>query len=268
MTDYQHLTITYTHQERVAVVTLRRPEVRNAFNTQTMQELVNAFQVLGANMHLHAVVLTGEGTVFCAGADVNMMQQSVSYTKEQNLEEALYLSDLMHTINTLPCPLIGRVNGAALGGGVGLIAVCDIVIAVESARFALSEVKLGIAPAAISPYVIRKIGETHARALFMTGERFGAERARQIGLVHTIVPVDELDEMLEKTIQELLTSAPEAARVCKALAMSIGTMSHEEARSFTATTIATLRTSAEGQEGLRAFLEKRKPNWVKTSPNT
>lgn len=262
MADYQHLTLTYTHQQRVAVVTLRRPEVRNAFNTYTMQELVSVFRELSTDEHLHAVVLTGDGSVFCAGADITMMQQTINYTEEQNLEEALTLSDLMYTINTHPCPVIGRVNGAAMGGGVGLVAVCDIVIAAEHARFALSEVKLGIAPAAISPYVIRKIGETHARALFTTGERFGAARAQQIGLVHTVVPVDELDMALERTVQELLTSAPQATRVCKALALSVGAMNHEEARRFTASTIARLRTGPEGQEGLRSFLEKRKPAWI------
>ncbi|GHO51657.1 enoyl-CoA hydratase-related protein [Ktedonobacter robiniae] len=266
MLDYQHLTITYTHQDRVARVALNRPEVRNAFNTQTMQELVRAFQTLGMDDRLHAIVLTGSGSVFCAGADVSMMQQSVHYTEEQNLEEALFLSDLLHTINTCPCTVIGRVNGAAMGGGVGLIAVCDIVIATQTARFGLSEVKLGIAPAAISPYVMRKIGESQARALFMTGERFDAERAQRIGLVHTIAPTEELDEALEKTLAELLTSAPQAARVCKMLALSVGTMPHDEARRLTAATIAKLRVSPEGQEGLRSFLEKRRPNWI-TSAN-
>nr|BBH88381.1 enoyl-CoA hydratase [Thermosporothrix sp. COM3] len=262
MATYRHITVTYTHQGRVAVVTLQRPEVRNAFNAEMMQELIDAFQMLHQSSQLHAVVLTGAGPIFCAGADIRMMQESVHYSEEQNREDALRLSDLMRVINTCPCPVVGRVSGAAMGGGVGLVAVCDIVIAAADTRFALSEVKLGIAPAAISPYVLRKIGETHARALFVTGERFTAERARQIGLVHVVVPAEQLDTALESTLKELLSSAPQAMRVCKTLATTVGQMPSEEAREYTAATIARLRTSPEGQEGLTAFLEKRTPKWT------
>ena len=149
-----------------------------------------------------------------------------------------------------------------MGGGVGLVAVCDIVIASENARLAFSEVKLGIAPAVISPYVVRKIGETHARMLFVTGERFSAVRAREIGLVHTVVPLEELDAAVEQTVRELLSSGSQAIRACKALALNVGHMDHDTARRYTAELIATLRAGKEGQEGLRAFLEKRKPSWV------
>jgi methylglutaconyl-CoA hydratase len=149
-----------------------------------------------------------------------------------------------------------------MGGGIGLVSACDIVIAAENARFAFSEVKLGIAPAVISPYVVRKIGETNARVLFTTGERFNAARAKEIGLVHIITPLDELDDTVEKTIHELLTSAPQAIRACKALALNVGHMDHATAREYTAKLIATLRVSEEGQEGLRSFLEKRKARWV------
>src|SRR5690348_17897718 len=236
---------------------MRRPEVHNAFNAQLILDLHAAFTDLSANTRLHAVVLTGEGPSFSAGADLNMMKESPSFTQEQNLDDALRLADLFDTINTFPCPVVARVNGTAMGGGLGLLAVCDIVIAVESARLAFSEVKLGIAPAVISPYVIRKIGASHVRVLFVTGERFSAARAKEIGLVHIVTPVEELDAAVEKTVRELLSSAPQAVRACKALALNVGHMDRETARKYTAETIATLRVSAEAQERLRAFLEKR-----------
>ena len=259
---YTHITVERSFQDKVATVTMRRAEVHNAFNTRLIQDLQAAFNDLSSEEKLHAVVLTGDGPSFSAGADLNMMKASATFTQEQNLTDSLRLADLFDTINSFPCPVVARVNGTAMGGGVGLIAVCDIVIAAESARLAFSEVKLGIAPAVISPYVIRKIGETHARVLFVTGERFSATRGREIGLVHTVVPLPELDAALEKTLSELLSSGPQALRACKALALNVGSMQHETARRYTAETIAALRVSAEGQEGLRAFLEKRKPSWV------
>ena len=259
---YTHITVERSFQDKVATVTMRRAEVHNAFNTRLIQDLQAAFNDLSSEEKLHAVVLTGDGPSFSAGADLNMMKASATFTQEQNLTDSLRLADLFDTINSFPCPVVARVNGTAMGGGVGLIAVCDIVIAAESARLAFSEVKLGIAPAVISPYVIRKIGETHARVLFVTGERFSATRGREIGLVHTVVSLPELDAALEKTLNELLSSGPQALRACKALALNVGSMQHETARKYTAETIAALRVSAEGQEGLRAFLEKRKPSWV------
>ena len=258
------ISVDYSFQDRVATVTLRRPEVHNAFNTQMIQELTQTFTTLSADERLHAVVLTGEGASFCAGADITMMRESVNFSEEQNLDDALRLADMLYTINTFPCPVIARVNGLALGGGVGLVSVCDIVIAVENARFAFSEVKLGIVPAVISPFALRKIGETAARALFVTGERFSAERAQRLGLVHAVVPRERLDDAVQKALHELLTSAPQAIRISKALAMDVGSMNYEEARQFTAATIARLRVSEEGQEGLRAFLEKRSPAWNAT----
>ncbi len=255
------ISVKYGFQDRIATVTLRRPEVHNALNTQMIQELTEAFATLSNDERLHGVVLTGEGPSFCAGADIAMMQEAASFTEEQNLDDALRISNMMHTINTFPCPVLARVNGLALGGGVGLVSACDIAIAAENARFAFSEVKLGIAPAVISPYVIRKIGETAARALFVTGERFSAERAQRLGLVHAVVPREHLDDAVQKALNELLTSAPQALRACKELAMNVGQMSYEQARQHTAATIARLRVSEEGQEGLRAFLEKRAPAW-------
>jgi methylglutaconyl-CoA hydratase len=268
MTTYQHITVEYSFQDRIATVTLRRPEVHNAFNAQVVRDLMNAFTALSVDERLHGIVLTGEGASFCAGADINQMKEAGTYTTEQNLEDALRLADMLQTINTSPCPVIARINGTAMGGGVGLIAVSDIAIAAEHARFAFSEVKLGIAPAVISPYVIRKIGTTNARVLFTTGERFSATRAHSVGLVHAVVPLEQLDDAVGKAIQELLTSAPQALRACKRLALTVGQMNGEEARNYTAQTIASLRMSDEGQEGLRAFLEKRKPQWLQPPHQT
>lgn len=257
MPTYTHITVEHSHQDRIATVTMRRPEVHNAFNAQLILDLQAAFTDLSTDTRLHAVVLTGEGPSFSAGADLKMMKESATFTQEQNLNDALRLADLFDTINTFPCPVVARVNGTAMGGGLGLLAVCDIVIAIEGARLAFSEVKLGIAPAVISPYVVRKIGETHARVLFVTGERFSATRAQEIGLVHVITTPEELDAVVGKIVNELLSGGPQAIRACKALALNIGHMDRATARKYTAETIATLRVSAEAQERLRAFLEKR-----------
>jgi methylglutaconyl-CoA hydratase len=259
---YTHIAVERSFQGKVATVTMKRAEVHNAFNAQLIQDLQAAFSDLSTDEKLHAVVLTGDGPSFSAGADLSMMKASATFSQEQNLSDSLRLADLFDMINRCPCPVVARVNGTAMGGGAGLISVCDIVIAAESARLAFSEVKLGIAPAVISPYVIRKIGETNARVLFVTGERFSAMRGCEIGLVHTVVPLEELDAALEKVLRELLSSGPQALRACKTLALNVGHMDHETARKYTAETISALRVSAEGQEGLRSFLEKRKPNWI------
>ena len=259
---YSHISVDYSHQGNIATITLRRPEVHNAFNAQLITELITAFTELSEDEQLHAVILTGEGRSFSAGADLRDMQAAVHFSEEENMNDALRLADLLYTINTFPCAVVGRINGTAIGGGVGLVSVCDIVIAAESARFAFSEVKLGIAPAVISPYVVRKIGESHARVLFLTGERFSATRAREIGLVHAVVPLENLDEAVQKAVSELLTSGPQAIRACKTLALNVGSMDYQTARRYTAETIARLRVGTQGQEGLRAFLEKRTPNWI------
>ncbi len=262
MTTYTHVSVERTFQDKIATITMRRAEMHNAFNTQLIQDLQAAFTALSTDERLHAVVLTGDGPSFSAGADINMMKASATFSQEQNLNDALRMADLFDLVNAFPCPVVARVNGTAMGGGVGLVSVCDIVIAAESARFAFSEAKLGIAPAVISPYVVRKVGETHTRVLFVTGERFSAARAKEIGLVHIIAPLEELDAAVEKILRELLSSGPLAIRASKALALNVGHMDHDTARQYTAKTIATLRVSDEGQEGLRSFLEKRKPRWV------
>ncbi len=262
MPTYTHISVERSHQDKIATVTLRRPEIHNAFNAQVVADLTHAFTELSGDDRLHGAILTGAGPSFSAGADLNLMKSAATLTEEQNLQDALQLADMLQLINTCPCPVLARVNGTAMGGGVGLVAVCDIAIASESARFAFSEVKLGIAPAVISPFVVRKIGETNARVLFVTGERFSAARALTIGLVHSVVPPEQLDEAVGMAIKELVSSAPQALRVCKKLAMTVGRMESEQARTFTASTIAQLRVGDEGQEGLSAFLEKRKPSWV------
>jgi methylglutaconyl-CoA hydratase len=260
--EYTQLTVNHSMQARIAIVTLHRPQVRNALNAQLIQELAAVFTELSLNDKLHGVVLTGEGSAFCAGADIQMMRESITLDEEQNVSEALRLADMLHTINVCPCPVVGRVNGDAIGGGIGLTAVCDIVIAADHARFAFSEVKLGIAPAVISPYAIRKIGETNARALFVTGERFSAQRAHMLGLVHAVVPTELLDDAVQNALNELVHNGPQALRASKTLALSVGTMDYDDARHYTAETIARLRVSEEGQDGLSAYLEKRKPRWL------
>jgi methylglutaconyl-CoA hydratase len=262
MTKYTHISVERSHNDRVATVTMRRAEVRNALNAHLATEMREAFSDLRSDTRLHAVVLTGDGSVFSAGADLNAMKASATFSQEQNLQDALAMSDLFKTVNTFPCAVIGRVNGAAMGGGLGLVAACDIAIAVDSAKLSFSEVRLGIAPAVISPYVLHKIGESQARMLFLTGEFFSVAYAREIGLVHIVTTAVELDAAVEIKVGELLKSAPLAIRACKALALNVGQMDSETARRYTAETIARLRVSEEGQEGLQAFLEKRKPSWI------
>jgi methylglutaconyl-CoA hydratase len=261
MLQYTHITVDYSLSKKIATITLHRPEVHNAFNAQLIQDLTRAFTVLASDEQLHGVVLAAEGQSFSAGADMQMMQEAISFSEDENRQDALRLADLLQAISTFPYAVVARVHGAAIGGGIGLVAACDIAIASENARFGFSEVKLGLAPAIISPYVIRKIGETHARVLFVTGKYFDAIHAKTIGLVHTVVPLERLEDTLQDTLQELESSASQAIRSCKTLALTIGKMDDEQARSYTSELIARLRVSEEGQEGLRAFLEKRAPRW-------
>lgn len=261
MEKYQ--TIIFSQVDQVARIILNRPEVHNAFNSTMIQELQNAFLKAADDKDVRIVVLTGMGKSFCAGADLNWMREIIHFSFEQNLEESIDIAELLHSIYTLPKPAIARVNGAAIGGGNGFLSACDIVVAAEEAKFGLSEVKIGLVPAAISPYVVRRIGESKAREYFLTGERFDAKRAYEIGLVNYIVPAEELDEKVESIIQSLLSSGPEAIASCKELIQNVPAMSLERAKDFTARMIANLRVSAEGQEGMAAFLEKRKPKWTK-----
>ncbi len=246
----------------VARVVLNRPEVRNAFDDGMIAELTDAFAALSADSSVRAAVLTGEGKIFCAGADVQWMRRAASYGREENIEDARRMARMLRTIDTCSIPVIGEIRGAAIGGGVGLAAVCDIALAAEGAVFALAEVKLGILPAAISPYVLRAIGPRQARDLFLTGERFDAREALRVGLVHGICVEGDLSAAVEKRIAAILSSGPEAVAAAKKLIDRVSAMEVEAAFSVTAEAIAERRASEEGREGLSAFLEKRKPRWV------
>lgn len=244
----------------VAYVTLNRPAVRNAFNTELIEALKCTFHSItqgdGVFAETRAVVLAGAGPLFCAGADINWMRASLEFTQEQNIADALLMANMFDHINRCPVPVIGRVQGAALGGGAGLAAVCDIVVAADDATWGFTEAKLGVAPAVISPYVLAKIGSTHARALFFTAERFSSARAMQIGLAHIVVPAEQLDTEIERLVGEVLSSSPKAIARAKELIAVVPTLEATAAMELTAHTIAALRVGSEGQEGLRAFLEK------------
>lgn len=242
----------------VARVTLCRPEVRNAFNAEVIEQLQAAFARIRIADDVRAVVLSGEGSVFCGGADINWMRASLDLTIDDNVADAQRMSDMFRTIDNCPKLVIGRIQGAALGGGAGLAAVCDIAIAADDAVFGFTEVKLGIIPAVISPFVLNKIGASHARALFLTGERFGSARAREIGLVHEIVAAAGLDAAVETRLAELRSAGPQAVAATKLLIRRVLDNSYDDTRAITSQAIARQRTSAEGQEGLRAFLERRK----------
>ncbi len=245
-------------------VTLTRPEVRNAFNAALIGELRSTFESLAGEPPeaLRGVVLAGEGTVFCAGADVEWMRASIGLSVEDNERDAAAMADMYVAIDTCPVPVIARVQGAALGGGMGLCAVADVVLATADATFGFTETKLGIIPAVISPFVLRKIGESAARALFPTGERFDAERARQIGLVHEVLPEEAaLDARLGALLDELRSAGPTALRSAKALIRDQRGLAPDGARALTVRAIARQRASHEGQLGLAAFLEKRRPDW-------
>ena len=243
-------------------VRLNRPDVRNAFDEEVIASLTAAAREAGSNREIRAMVLSGAGKVFCAGADLAWMTKAIAYTREENRRDAEDLARMLETLDTLPVPLIGRVHGAALGGGAGLVAVCDIAIAADDATFGFTEAKLGIIPAVISPYVLQKIGPSAARELFLTASRFGAKRARRMGLIHKIVPESDLDSAVDECVQEVLSSAPGAIAAAKALIKDVANRPSADVIGLTTTRIAEQRVSAEGQEGMRAFLQKRKPNWV------
>ncbi|MDM7460249.1 MAG: enoyl-CoA hydratase/isomerase family protein [bacterium] len=242
-------------------LTLNRPEVHNAFDETLIAQLTEAFESLREDEATRVVVLQGAGKSFCAGADLQWMGKMVNYTFAENLADARALARMFETIDHCPKPVVGRVHGAAMGGGAGLTAVCDIAVATPNAQFAFSEVKLGLIPAVITPYVLRKIGYGHARALFLTGERFDAETAQRIGLVQRVVPPEQLDATVEAIVQNLLQNGSNAMAAAKMLLHAALTLPPDELRSLTIARIAELRVSDEGQEGIRAFLEKRAPNF-------
>jgi methylglutaconyl-CoA hydratase len=245
-------------ENRIARVTLNRPDVRNALDDALVAELADWATGAARDRAVRAAVLAGAGSVFCAGADLAWMSRMVGYSHDENMRDAAALARMFEALDTLPFPLIGRIQGAALGGGAGLAAVCDIAIAGEDVTFGFTEVKLGILPAVISPYVIAKIGLSAARELFLTGARFSASRARDIGLVHTVVEPAELDQAVESVLDELASSASGAVAEAKALIRRISGRSPSSVMDITAETIARQRVSDEGQRGMRAFLERRK----------
>ena len=257
--SFRLLTRTYANQ--VANVTLVRPDSHNVLNVALIEELTRCFEEISDDERVRVVVLTGEGLSFCAGADVGYMRETAAFSYEENLEDARKLAMMFWTIDDCPKPVVAKVQGAAMGGGAGLVAVADVAVVDAEANFAFSEVRLGIAPATISPFVVRKIGVSHARSLFLTGERFGAERAREIGLVHRVVSRDGLDEAVEEKVGELLLGGTVAQATLKGLLRRLETTEPMEAPGLTARVISELRTGEEGQEGLAAFIEKREPRW-------
>jgi methylglutaconyl-CoA hydratase len=246
----------------VVYVMLNRPNVRNAFNREVITELTDWARATRADPTIRIAVLGGEGKAFCAGADVDWLLGSMIYTKEQIREEAIALHGMLSAIDTLPIAVIARIHGAAIAGAVGLTAVCDIAIAAEDAMFAITETRIGIVPAIISPFVLAKVGPSAARDRFVTGMRFSAEDARRIGLVHAVVPFNELDATVDRYVSEILRGGPQAVATAKLLIQKVTGLTPEDAAPITAEIIAERRTSAEGQAGMRAFLNKHRPPWV------
>ena len=259
MTDFQFLAV--RREGPVEYLTLSRPDVRNAFNEHVIQELTAWAEAVTADDEVRVAVLAGQGAAFCAGADLDWMARMASHTHAENLSDAMAMAKMYSAIDHLPIPLIGRIHGVALGGGAGLAALCDIVVADERASFGFTEVKVGILPAVVSPYVLSKIGASAARELFLTGMRFDAARAREIGLVHAVVAADQMDRRVAEYVQEILSAAPEAIATAKELLKKIAGRPAQDTIGLTADTIAARRASPEGQEGIRAFLEKRKATW-------
>ncbi len=247
------------------MVTLARAELHNAFNEVVIAELTEAFAEVGRRDDVRVVVLAGEGKSFCAGADVNWMKRMVGYSFDENVADAMAMARMLRTIRECPKPVIARVHGAAIGGGVGLVAACDMAAAVESAVFSLSEVKLGIIPAVISPFVLEKIGPGQARRYALTAERFSAAEAQRIGLVHEVFPTAEaMDGWIAQTCDTLKANGPAALAEAKRILTEVGGVNWDEVQAKTAERIARVRVSPEGQEGLKAFLEKRTSGWHKT----
>jgi methylglutaconyl-CoA hydratase len=266
MATYQTLLVTRP-MPGVLSVSLNRPEVRNAFNETVIDELSQVFSTDALDPAVRAIVLRGEGSVFCAGGDLNWMKQAVDFSFEENLKDTRTLAKMFALLNECPKPVIGVVHGAAIGGGVGLVSICDIVLATEDTLFSLSEVRLGIVPACIGPFVVSKIGASHARGLFVSAERFNANKALQIGLIHEVVKdAAGLEESVKRVLGNVTQCGPNAMAVAKKLVLDLSWPERRAEMSdcldYVAKTLAEVRISQEGQEGVRAFLEKRKPSWL------
>jgi methylglutaconyl-CoA hydratase len=261
MMDYQTLLLHI--ENRVATVTLNRPDVRNAFNETTIAEVTQAFRELGQNGEIRAIVFAANGPAFCAGADLNWMKKMAGYTHDENRADAAQLAEMLRTIYACPKPVVAKVQGDCYAGGMGLVASCDIALAAEATNFCLSEVKLGLIPATISPYVIKSMGENAARRYFLTAERFSAQEALNIGFVHAVVAADALDAAVADIVKALVSNSPNAVKEAKRLVQDVaGQPLNDALIADTAERIADIRSSDEGKEGVRSFLEKRKPNWL------
>src|SRR5205814_5227253 len=256
-------------RKNVAFVLLDRPDVHNAFNDELVKAITDAFTELGQRDDVRVIVLAGNGKSFCAGADLNWMKRMVQYSHDENVDDARAVGQMYLTIAKCPKPVIARVHGAALGGGAGLVAACDIGIAIESVQFGFTEVKLGIIPAIISPFVIAKIGPGRAREFFITGERFLAPIALNIGLIQPVVSHEAaLDALIDSKISQILTSAPGAIAAAKELVFGVAARTLESSREFAADAIARARTGEEGQAGMQAFLDRQKPPWIEKNEKT
>lgn len=260
MTEYQHLTL--ARDGAVAHLRLNRPEVHNAFDDALVAELTRAAQEIAEDDAVRVAILAGEGPSFCAGADINWMRRMVDYTFEENHADSHRLAAMLRALDRIPKPVVCRIHGVALGGGVGLLSVCDVVVAASDVRFSLSEVRLGILPAVISPFVLRRLSQGAGRSLFLTGERIDAERARVVGLVDHVCPPAELDATVQRVVAGLLKGGPVAQRRIKELIPQVWGNTPEEMAELTTRTNAEARASEEGQDGLKAFLEKRRPGWM------
>ena len=247
----------------LATVTLNRPDVRNAFNEEVIAELTQAFTQLGQQADVRCIVLAANGPAFCAGADLNWMRRIADYSHAENLADAAQLAEMLRVIHTCPKPTVARIQGDVVAGGTGLVAVCDVAVTVDTAHFCLSEVKLGLIPATISPYVIRAMGERAAHRYFLTAERFNAAEALRIGFVHEVVTADALDATVAQITRALLAASPDAVTSCKQLVHGVAGQEISSALvAMTVQAIADSRASAHGREGVQSFLQKRKPNWI------
>jgi methylglutaconyl-CoA hydratase len=247
----------------VATVTLNRPEVRNAFNDEVIAELTAAFTQLGQDSQVRAIVLAAQGPAFCAGADLNWMRRMADYTHAENLADAGQLAEMLHVIYTCPKPTVARIQGDVYAGGMGLVAACDMAVSVDTANYCLSEVKLGLYPATISPYVIRAMGPRAAHRYFLTAERFDAAEALRLGFVHAVVAPDQLEDKLAAITKALVNASPNAVKECKNLLHDVAGKDIDAALvARTVEGIASIRASDEGKEGVQSFLQKRKPGWL------
>lgn len=259
--DFKTLTVSIA--DAVATITLNRPDVRNAFNEEAIEDLAVAFEGLGQTDTVRAIVLAANGPAFCAGADLHWMKKMAGYSDDENHQDAMRLANMLRTIYLCPKPTVARVQGDCYAGGMGLVAACDIVVASDNVNFCLSEVKLGLIPATISPYVIKAMGEQAARRYFLTAERFDAREAHRIGLAHEVVEADALDAQVATIVKALVANSPNAVEQAKALVRDVvGREIDDTLLANTAGRIADIRASHEGREGVASFLEKRKPSWL------